>query len=100
MEYPRREGLSGMNIFRSQLKLLHKLNEASLTIDEVRSYYDEAVVSFPDYYAAYTFASWFGFIKKAILIREDGRIISITVRGKEFLKYLVHCGYPDTARKF
>lgn len=48
----------------------------------------------------YTFESWFGYLKNQILIRQDGYNVNITVRGKEFLKYLVQYGRTASDKQY
>jgi hypothetical protein len=86
------------NIFGSQLLALDAINQAPRTIDEVRVYYDTIAAHRPDVFGHYSFDSWINFLRTRILIVEQGRIVHLSVRGKEFMKYLVHCGYSIHGR--
>ena len=75
-------------IFGSQILALEHLNKAMAKIEDLYPYYQEGLDKRPQY----SFESWFGFLKSNVLIRQEGYNIGITVRGKEFLKYLVNIG--------
>jgi hypothetical protein len=85
------------SIYRSQLLLLMELNRRMLSLAEVKSYYDKAASDNPTHYANYSFDQWLDFMKSRILlIQYPSQMFEITVRGKDFLKYLTHWGrYPD-----
>jgi hypothetical protein len=87
-------------IFGSQLSLLRILNERpGLPTDEVRTYfYDTAVSTYPHTYANYSFDQWLSFMTSQVLVCvKDGRV-HITIRGREFLKFLIQEGYPTTTK--
>lgn len=87
-------------IFRSQVLALQDLNTKILRKEQVKEYYDAAVPGSPEIYPKYTFAQWFQFLKEQSLILEHaGDTIEITVRGKDFLKFMVHCGYTANERQ-
>lgn len=65
----------------------------------MRAFYDAAVEANPHGYANYPFSHWLSFLKSWTLVREDGTALSITVRGREFLKYLVDTG-RDADQRF
>lgn len=78
-------------IFRSQIVAMEVLNKAPQKIEGLRQFYDAAIsLDNAVFYAGYPFTSWLAFMKSNFLIREDGDLISITIRGQEFLKYLIH----------
>lgn len=84
-------------IYRSQILLLLELNRRMLSIAEVKAYYDKAASDNPTAYEKYSFDQWLSFLKSQILlIHHPSDMLEITVRGKDFLKYLVHWGrYAD-----
>ena len=81
-----------MGIFRSQLLALHELNKNPMKIESLMPFYASATEGNSALYSKYPFTSWLAFMKSTVLIREDGDMASITVRGREFLKYLLHQG--------
>jgi hypothetical protein len=81
-----------INIFRSQLKALERLNIGSLKIEDLRPFYEEAATKYPDAYKNGSFELWLLFLRSWTLILEQGETVHITVRGKEFLKWLVQVG--------
>lgn len=87
-------------IFRSQIAALETLNQRSEKIEALRRFYDEAVT--PEnaaFYSNYPYTSWLAYLKGAVFIREDGDVVSITIRGQEFLKYLIHTHRSKETRK-
>jgi hypothetical protein len=76
------------SIFASQIKALERLNKGLLIMDDLLPYFQDGADKRPQY----PFESWFGFLKQQVLVRQDGHNIGITVRGQEFLKYLVQSG--------
>lgn len=80
-------------IWGSQLNLLDYLNSHNGQPDEsLRSFYNLGITLYPEYYKEYPFEQWLGFLKDQLLIREDGGLISITIRGREFLMHLARAG--------
>jgi hypothetical protein len=88
-------------IFRSQVLTLMEINRRLVPIAEVKEFYDKAAAEYPDRYAAYSFERWMEFMKSnGLLLWHPSGMVEITVRGKDFLKFLTHYGrYPDD-RKF
>lgn len=87
--------------FRSQLLVLGEMNTQFLRREQIKTYYDEAVGKFADFYAGYSFDDWLGYLRSRFLILEHpGQTFEITVRGKDFLKYMVHCGYTPDKRTY
>jgi hypothetical protein len=84
-------------IYKSQILLLMELNRKIMPVAEVKAYYDKAASDHPILYARYSFDQWMAFMKSHILlIQHPSGMVEITVRGKDFLKYLTHWGrYPD-----
>jgi len=86
-------------IYKSQLLALQELNSKILRREQVEAYYDAAADRYPEQYAHYSFEQWLSYMKGQVLILDQpGDAIGITVRGKDFLKYMVHCGYSVNAR--
>lgn len=83
-------------IFGSQLAVLHALGSSSSVLEDpemLRPYYEQAKSKYSDFYGSYGFENWLGFLKGSFLITEQQDKVGITVRGKEFLKYLIDQGY-------
>ncbi len=83
-------------IFGSQLNALQYLNGKAGTfkdISELRPFYDSAKAENPQFYGTYTFESWLGYMVSAVLVIVDGSMVDITIRGQEFLKYLINQRY-------
>ncbi len=88
-------------IYGSQILLLMELNRQVLSIAQVKVYYDNAAKADPAIYANYSFDAWMNFMKSHILlIHHQSGMVEITVRGKDFLKYLTHWGRYPNERKF
>lgn len=88
-------------IYGSQIMALQHLNDlrgATIPVSQLREFYDLAKKTDPQFYGDYSFEGWFQFLMASLLIRRDGDIVSITVRGKEFLKYLLEQGYTFLKR--
>jgi hypothetical protein len=80
-------------IFGSQLRMLQTMNAKVLTLDVARQFYEQGPLTRPDFYKTYSFEQWLAFLRAAGFILESGNNVQITIRGREFLKYLTHCGY-------
>lgn len=79
-------------IFRSQIRALEELNRHPLAISAIRRFYDEAAAQAPLAYENYPFENWLNFMRTHFLFGQQGEMLAITIRGKEFLKYLVQMG--------
>ena len=77
-----------LEIFGSQIRALERLNAGPCTIEELRPFFEQGQDKRPQY----PFESWFSYLKTKLLIRQDGHNISITVRGREFLTWIVQQG--------
>lgn len=86
--------------YGSQLKLLEALNCGNLTINEAMVYYDEAAQKWPGLYANRPFSEWLSFISNQYFVVQNGDVLAISVKGREFLKYLVHHGRAASLRAF
>lgn len=88
-------------IFRSQVLALLELNRRILTVDQLKAFYDKAAAESPERYANYTFDQWVEFLKSnLLLILHPSGMVEVTVRAKDFLKYLTHNGRYADDRKF
>jgi hypothetical protein len=90
------------HIYRSQLLLLYDLNRRVMPIVEVKGYYDR-VASDPTnkVYPEYSFGHWLSFLQaNVLLVQHMSAMVEITPRGRDFLKYLVHCGFSAEDRKY
>ncbi|HEX2787663.1 MAG TPA: hypothetical protein VHP32_07135 [Ignavibacteria bacterium] len=82
-------------IFGSQIKLLRHLNSATNeTIDSVKTFYDEAVSKNPNL-KSYPYENYIEFLSNVELVNVLNKKISITTRGRDFLKYVVEMGLPE-----
>jgi hypothetical protein len=82
-------------MFKSQLVALLEINkhQGALPIANVKTIYIRASEEYPDHYANDTFERWLGYLtKNGLVLNHPTGIVEITVRGKDFLKYLVHWG--------
>ena len=86
---------------RSQLKALDRLNVTGMkTHDEMRAFYKEGQEREPEYYKTVPFEVWLAGLKDWLMIREhDATHFEITVRGQDFLRYLVESRYDPTSRR-
>jgi len=82
-------------IYKSQILALKYLNEnrTNVKIEQIRPFYDSAAEKYSSYYNNYSFDSWLEFMITTILVKKNGNEIGLTLRGKEFLKYLIDQGY-------
>ncbi len=85
-------------IFGSQLRMLQIMNSKPLNFEEARQFYEQGPLSRPDFYKTYTFEQWLTFLRGIGFILETGISLQITIRGREFLKYITHCGYDISIR--
>lgn len=93
--------MSWASIFKSQLEALNELNvRGATTAETLRPFYNRAAAANPDVYKNYAFDSWLDFLMSHTLVRKDGNVIQITVRGKDFLKYLVQLGRSASDRRY
>jgi hypothetical protein len=88
-----------LHIFQSQILALEAVNRSSMKIDGLMPYYNHGVEQNPQFYAAYSFNSWYAFLKLEHLVIEQGDSVLITVRGREFLKYLIQNGRSFADRR-
>lgn len=89
-------------IYKSQLFMLTELNQKGgiMPLPAAKLYYDKAADECPEVYANYSFEAWMEFMKgQQLIIQHPSAMLEITVRGKDFLKYLTHWGRLANARK-
>lgn len=82
-------------MFRSQLLSLLEINRNGgvLALASVKVFYDDAAIAHPKEYANETFERWLSYLpKNGLILRHPSEMIEITVRGKDFLKFLTHWG--------
>jgi hypothetical protein len=89
-----------LRILGSQIRALELLNHHQVTIDELRVPYHDASQKYPIEYTSFPFETWYWFLTTEGLVRQDGLTVSITVRGREFLKSLVQYGRSASDRWF
>jgi hypothetical protein len=77
------------SIFRSQIDLLQELNTHAMTLEQVKPYYDAGAANNLKFYAKYSFEQWLAYLRGQSVILQDGNVVQITVRGKDFLRHLV-----------
>lgn len=80
------------SIFRSQIDTLQRLNGRGMKRQDLVPIYAAAAQSSPALYAKYSFDQWVGYMRAMILVREDGDEVNITVKGRDFLKFLIDEG--------
>jgi hypothetical protein len=82
-------------IWGSQISLLEYLNaNPTQPVDAIRPFYEIGASVYSAIYQGYPIEKWLGFLKDSLLMREDGGVLNITVKDREFLLYLTRCGYP------
>jgi hypothetical protein len=82
-------------MFRSQLLALTEVNRNSgiLPLAKVKGFYDKASEEYEQEYAHDNFGRWFSYLTRNYLVLHHASdMIEISVRGKDFLKYLTHWG--------
>lgn len=80
-------------IFGSQIIALQQLNgRDDMTLDDLKPMHDFAAAAYPAVYERFSFEAWFGFLGHSSLVLRDGEDVRITVRGREFLRYLIAAG--------
>lgn len=83
------------SIFASQIEALLHLNGRAPTptpLADVEVFYNSAAEQYPKYYEKRDFAAWYGYLKAHGLVREDPGGVTLTVRGREYLKWRVDQG--------
>ena len=85
------------SIWASQIYLLRFINSNSEGVDIAIAelVYEKAKSDYPSWFENYLFQGWIAFLSSRILIRQQDSKYFITIRGREFLKYLLDCGKPE-----
>lgn len=88
--FERAQGL----IWASQVAALTYLNSRGgfVPVEEVRPFFDDARVRFPDIYRNYALDAWLRFLQSWLLVELRGDTIAISVAGREFLKWRIEAG--------
>jgi hypothetical protein len=80
-------------IYKSQIAALEYLNGHSPALrEQMQPFYDDAASNYPRMYEHHDFKGWLDFMFSQVLIRQDKEELSITVRGREFLKWRLQEG--------
>ena len=81
-------------IWASQWHALHFVNSRpdGVELTELRAFYDRAKQQFPAWYQNYTFDQWLLFLDSSMLLANMGARKVISIRGREYLKYLITTG--------
>jgi hypothetical protein len=82
-------------MFKSQLLALIEVNRNNgvLPIGKAKDFYDKASEEYTQEYTNDNFGRWFSYLTKNLLVLHHASdMVEITVRGKDFLKYLTHWG--------
>ena len=88
-------------IYGSQISALQHLNDfrnVPIPVDELITFYNVSKEEEPELYKNVTFENWYAFLIASFLIYKKENVVGITLRGKEFLKYLIEQGYTTLKR--
>lgn len=81
------------NILGSQIDALEALNAGALRSEVVREHYELAAAVFSADYAHFSFEQWLSFLTSQDLVATGaGNVYSISLAGREFLKYIISSG--------
>jgi hypothetical protein len=89
------------NIFGSQLRALDDLrtHPEGMTVESLRRFFDEGLLTVPEAFRNRTFDQWLNYLLAINkLVQQENATITITVLGREFLKYIFQRGYSLTNR--
>jgi hypothetical protein len=89
-------------MFKSQLEALLEVNRNGgiLPIAKVKKYFDAAAQEYPNEYINESFARWFSYLtNNQLVIRHPSDMAEITVKGKDFLKFLTHWGRDASGKR-
>jgi hypothetical protein len=86
------------SIFGSQLDAIGFLSGVGgqSTLDQIRSYYDQAAGKWPTEYQIYPFERWLEFLTSRGLIEVAADIVKLRPAGKAILPYMQSQGYLAT----
>jgi hypothetical protein len=82
-------------MYRSQLLALMEVNRNGgvLPKAQVRAFFEKAQAEYPNEYETDSFERWFSYLtRNGLVLDHPSDMVEITVRGKDFLKYLTHWG--------
>jgi hypothetical protein len=82
-------------IFKSQFMMLSEMNSKNgwMPLSDAKNFYDKASAEYPSIYSNYSFEQWIIYMKgQQLILQHPSNMLEITVRGKDFLKYLTHWG--------
>jgi hypothetical protein len=84
-------------IWASQVACLRCLNSKAtgVNISEMEPFYESGKSKFPANYENYPIEMWVNFLKGFNLVKEENSKFSISIMGREFLKYLAEAGKPE-----
>jgi hypothetical protein len=84
-----------------QLLLLQELNRRQLSLEQAKQqFYDVAVAQNPASYRTYSFKQWVKYLQNQFLIAQQGNMMGLSVRARDFLKFLVHTRRSREDRAF
>ena len=63
--------------------------------DDIEKYYDFVVQRYPRLKEAQPVDSYLGYLESANLVSRTSGRVTLTVAGREFLKWLIEAGKPD-----
>ena len=91
-------------LYRSQLRALLAVNRKNglAPVAEFREFYEEAKKEFSSEYERLniSFESWLSYLQSNVLIVvHPSNMIEITLKGKDFLKYLLHWGRQEELKR-
>ncbi|HEX4029331.1 MAG TPA: hypothetical protein VHX20_03160 [Terracidiphilus sp.] len=91
-------------MYASQLPALLEVNRNGgfLTLAKVREFFDQAAREFQEEYKSekITFDAWFPYLtRNQLVIHHPSDMVEITVKGKDYLKYLTHLGRGLAAKR-
>ncbi len=89
-------------IFRSQILALTELNAKGglMPLANANAHFEKAKADYPQTYSNYSFQQWLDFMTSHnLLIRHPTDMLEITLRGRDFLKYLTHWGSNAEMRR-
>jgi hypothetical protein len=89
-------------MYQSQLMALLEINRNGgiVPIDKIKALYDKAAQKYPKEYAKDTFERWLSYLaKNGLVLNHPSGMVEITIRGKDFLKYLTHWGRELDAKR-
>jgi hypothetical protein len=89
-------------LYRSQLRALLELNAGSGTspISIFKNHYEEAQTEFTEEYQNITFEAWMEYLTRNLLVKVyPSDMVEITIKGKDFLKYLLHHSRSEKSKR-